>query len=245
MILWWHGDQVPLIAHNDFMSIRKCLPWVGVFLAALLAGAGQAQWMYGQKTGDAPMTAPGANSANPPATAGAPMSDLDKANELNDQVGKLMVKCVNMLTAGDPLSLDYCQQQRDLAEQYPPHLHMVDKMMAHDEYGIALAAFDRKSEALDEFDREIALLPQAAKFGSQEWGTAYWHRAMVYSEMGQSERADHDYQAAEESFRKHERDEGAGHASQKMKAVLRQHAALLKKEGKVEMAQKLLEEAAK
>ena len=49
-----------------------------------------------------------------------PLSDEDKANQLSDQVGKLMVKCVNLLTAQDPLSLDYCKQQRDLADQYPP-----------------------------------------------------------------------------------------------------------------------------
>ena len=104
--------------------------------------------------------------AAPPATplpTAPPMTDEDKANLLSEQVGKLMVKCVNLLTAQDPLSLDYCKQQRDLADQYPPHLRLVDKMMAHDEYGIALAAFDHKQEALEEFDREVALAPKAVK----------------------------------------------------------------------------------
>ena len=94
-----------------------------------------------------------------------PMSDEDKANQLSEQVGKLMVKCVNLLTAQDPLSLDYCKQQRDLADQYPPHLRLVDKMMAHDEYGIALAAFDHKQEALEEFDQEVTAGAQS----SQAW----------------------------------------------------------------------------
>ncbi len=254
MVLWCHGCYRPLIAHNNSMSARKSLLRICICSVALLAAAGPLQCIYGQKTGTAAppaappaaqKTAPGADAAPPPATSAAPMSDDDKANELSDQVGKLMVKCVNLLTAGDPLSLDYCKQQRDLAEQYPPHQRTVDKMMAHDEYGIALAAFDRKNEALDEFDREIALLPQAAKLGSQEWSMAYWHRAMVYSEMGQTDRADRDYRAAEESLRKHEREQGAAHTGQTMKAVLRQHAALLKKEGKTEMAQQLLAEAAK
>jgi hypothetical protein len=49
-----------------------------------------------------------------PLTTGPPLSDDDKANQLSDQVGKLMVKCVNLLTAQDPLSLDYCKQQRVL-----------------------------------------------------------------------------------------------------------------------------------
>ena len=130
------------------------------------------------------------------------MSDEDKANQLSEQVGKLMVKCVNLLTAQDPLSLDYCKQQRDLADQYPPRQRMVDKMMAHDEYGIALAAFDHKQEALEEFDQEVALVPKAVKPGSPEWSTAYWHRAMIYIQMGQMDKADRDYRAAEENFRK-------------------------------------------
>src|ERR1700733_4075642 len=139
--------------------------------------------------------------ATPLPTAPA-MSDEDKANQLSEQVGKLMVKCVNLLTAQGPLSLDYCKQQRDLADQYPAHLRLVDKMMAHDEYGIALAAFDHKEEALEEFDREIILVPKAVKPGSAEWSTAYWHRAMIYTELGQIDKADHDYRSAEENFRK-------------------------------------------
>src|ERR1700723_1568176 len=145
------------------------------------------------------------DAAAPPASplpTTPPLSDEDKADQLSEQVGKLMVKCVNLLTAQDPLSLDYCKHRRALAEQYPPQLRLVDKMMAHDEYGIALAAFDHKQEALEEFDREVALVPKAVKPGSAEWSTAYWHRAMIYTQMGQMEKADRDYRAAEENFRK-------------------------------------------
>jgi len=174
------------------------------------------------------------------------MTDSDKANQLGDQVGKLMIKCMNLLSAQDPLALDYCKQQRDLADQYPGHLRMIDRVLAHDEYGIALAAFDRKQEALTEFNQEILLLPKALKPGTVEWGTAYWHRAMLYNQLGQNERADHDYRAAEESFRKQERaQKGDVHADGKMKMVLHQHAALLKKEGKTAAAERLLAEAAK
>jgi len=79
---------------------------------------------------------------------------------MSEQVGKLMVKCVNLLSAQDPLSPGFLQQQRDLADQYPPHQRLVDKMLAYDEYGIALAAFDHKQEALEEFDREVTLVPK-------------------------------------------------------------------------------------
>ena len=184
--------------------------------------------------------------SKPAETAAAPAeSDEDKANELSEQVGKLMVKCVNLLTAEDPQSLDYCKQQRDLADQYPPHQRLVDKMMAHDEYGIALAAFDHKEEALQEFDREIVLVPQAVKPGSPEWSTAYWHRAMIYTQLGQIDKADHDFRSAEENFRKASTGSDSESSEKKRRIILRQHAALLEKEGKTEAAHQLLQEAAK
>src|ERR1700749_4552593 len=195
----------------------------------------------------APRFALGQQAAAPasPLPTGPPASEEDKANQLSDQVGKLMVKCVNLLTAQDPLSLDYCKQQRDLADQYPPHQRMVDKMMAHDEYGIALAAFDHKQEALAEFDTEVGLAPKAVKPGSLELSTAYWHRAMIYAQMGQNEKAEHDYRAAEENLRKPAELADPATVEKKRRAILRQHAALLQKEGKTEAAHKLLLEAAK
>jgi tetratricopeptide (TPR) repeat protein len=202
-------------------------------LAEVAAGQQTAQTSPAAKPGDA---------AAPPLS---PLSSEDKANELSEQVGKLMVKCVNLLTAQDPLSLDYCKQQRDLADQYPPRQRMVDKMMAHDEYGIALAAFDHKKEALEEFNEEVALVPKAVKPGSAEWSTAYWHRAMIYNQLGEIDKADRDYRAAEENFRKASLTSDAQSAEKKRRMILRQHAALLQKEGKTEAAQRLLQEASK
>jgi tetratricopeptide (TPR) repeat protein len=189
--------------------------------------------------------ASGQQKPEPNAPPPSPLSSDDKANELSEQVGKLMVKCVNLLSAQDPLSLDYCKQQRDLAEQYPPRQRMVDKMLAHDEYGIALAAFDHKKEALEEFDQEVALVPKAVKPGSAEWSTAYWHRAMIYAQLGENDKADRDYRAAEANFRKASFNSGEASAEKKRRAILRQHAALLQKEGKTEAAHQLLQEAAK
>ena len=40
-----------------------------------------------------------------PLPTGPPTSEEDKANQLSDQVGKLMVKCVNLLTARIPSRL--------------------------------------------------------------------------------------------------------------------------------------------
>jgi tetratricopeptide (TPR) repeat protein len=216
---------------------------------ALHLMAGQPQSLLGEQSAMQQKAGAQATAAAKPGDATAvpaqPMSDEDKADQLSEQVGKLMVKCVNLLTAQDPLSLDYCKQQRDLAEQYPPQLRLVDKMMAHDEYGIALAAFDHKQEALEEFDREVALVPKAVKPGSSEWSTAYWHRAMLYYQMGQTDKADHDYRAAEENFRKPSPSEDPRSAEKKRRTILRQHAAMLQKEGKTEAAQQLLQEASK
>jgi tetratricopeptide (TPR) repeat protein len=217
--------------------MRVCICCLALIMAA------QPQSLVSQQKA-AEQTAP-AKPGDAAAPAAAPMSDEDKANLLSDQVGKLMVKCVNLLTAQDPLSLDYCKQQRDLADQYPPRLRLVDKMMAHDEYGIALAAFDHKQEALEEFDQEIALVPKAVKPGATEWSTAYWHRAMIYSQLGEAEKADRDYRVAEDNFRKPGGSPSDAAAERKRRAILRQHAALLQKEGKPEAAQRLLEEAAK
>jgi tetratricopeptide (TPR) repeat protein len=224
--------------------MRVC---IGCF--ALILVAGQSLRLLGEPAAAQQKTAepakPAAIPGGPPASATEPLSDEDKANQLSDQVGKLMVKCVNLLTAQDPLSLDYCKQQRDLADQYPPRQRMVDKMMAHDEYGIALAAFDHKHEALAEFDEEVALAPKAVKPGSPEWSTAYWHRAMIYNQLGETDKADRDYRAAEENFRKVSSSASDESTEKKRRIILRQHAALLQKEGKTEAAHQLLQEAAK
>ncbi len=219
------------------MRVRiVCCMWM-LFMAAVQP-LGLAAQQTGAKSQNSAQAAP-----NSPGTTA--LSDEEKANQLSEQVGKLMVQCVNLLTAQDPLSLETCKEQRDLAEQYPPRQRMVDKMLAHDEYGIALAAFDHKQEALGEFNQEIVLLPKTVKLGTTEWGTAYWHRAMIYYQLGENGPADRDYRAAEESFRKQQREQRAEHPDKKMKAILRQHASLLEKEGKTEASQKLLAEAAK
>lgn len=230
------------IQHNGTVRFAALFPIRIACVTALLLLAGRPAAPQGQPAPSPAQHAP--EPAQPPMSP-PPMSPEDKANMLSDQIGKLMVKCVNLLTAQDPLSLDYCKQQRDLADQYPPHFRLLDRMMAHDEYGIALAAFAHRHQALEEFNREVSLAPQAVKPGSAEWSTAYWHRAMIYSELGDNLRADRDYRAAEASLRQADREQGKAAADPKLKKVLRQHAALLARAGRNAEARQLLAEAAK
>src|ERR1700721_1005713 len=164
------------VRHNQRMRLFHCC--LGLVMMSPLCMMGQ---QAPAKPGE---VAPPAT----PLTTGPPISDDDKANQLSDQVGKLMVKCVNLLTAQDPLSLDFCKQQRALADQYRPQVRLRTKRRAREEYGIALAAFDHKKEALEEFDQEVALVPKAVKPGSSEWSTAYWHRAMLYAQLGENDK---------------------------------------------------------
>jgi len=68
---------------------------------------------------------------------------------------------------------------------------------------------------------------------------------MLYSQLGQPDKADHDYRAAEENFRKPALDTATHRRRRNAGPFLRQHAALLQKEGKTDAAHRLLEEAAK
>jgi hypothetical protein len=68
---------------------------------------------------------------------------------------------------------------------------------------------------------------------------------MIYTQMGQNDKADRDYRAAEENFRKAPKATGTAAVEKKRRTILRQHAALLQKEGKTEAAAQLLQEAQK
>ena len=69
---------------------------------------------------------------------------------------------------------------------------------------------------------------------------------MLYAQLGQNDKADHDYRAAEANFRNKPSELADPRAAEKKRRlILRQHAALLQKEGKTEAAHQLLLEASK
>jgi hypothetical protein len=78
------------------------------------------------------------------------------------------------------------------------------RMVANDEYGIALLAdAHQPKQALVAFDREIALLPASTvKPDSLQWAVAFWHRATAYQQLGQWAHAEGDLATAEDTLTK-------------------------------------------
>jgi len=79
----------------------------------------------------------------------------------------------------------------------------------------------------------VTLVPKAVKPGSPEWSTAYWHRAMIYSQMGQNDKAERDYRAAEKKiFARRRRLPTPPQLRRDRRLFLRQHAACCKKKAR-------------
>lgn len=153
--------------------------------------------------------------------------------------------CTSLLRAHDAKSVEACKAQLDQAESAPSNERMV-RIVANDEYGVALLAFGHKpKEALDAFNHAIALLPDSTvKPDTLQWAVAYWHRATAFQQLGESDPAAKDLSMAERSL------SGAmdatgdtqqrSHLEELRKRVLAQHATLLEQQGKPVEAQHLL-----
>jgi tetratricopeptide (TPR) repeat protein len=111
--------------------------------------------------------------------------------------------CTELLEAGDAKAVAACKAQLDEAESGPATEHMA-RIVADDEYGVALLAIAHQpKEALNAFDRGIALLPESTvKPDSLQWAVAFWHRATAYQQLDQWEQAAGDLGTAEDSFTK-------------------------------------------
>jgi hypothetical protein len=119
------------------------------------------------------------------------------------QVPNSSSSCTELLTAGDAKAVAACKAQVDEAESGPATEHMA-RIVADDEYGVALLAIAHQpKEALNAFDRGIALLPESTvKPDSLQWGVAFWHRATAYQQLDQWEQAAGDLGTAEDTFTK-------------------------------------------
>ena len=111
--------------------------------------------------------------------------------------------CTELLEAGDAKAVAACKAQVDEAESGPVTERMA-RIVADDEYGVALLAIAHQpKEALDAFDRGVALLPESTvKPDSLQWAVAFWHRATAYQQLDQWEQAAGDLGTAEDTFTK-------------------------------------------
>jgi hypothetical protein len=109
--------------------------------------------------------------------------------------------CTELLQKQDAKAIAACKKQLDEAESGPPTERMA-RMVANDEYGIALLADAHEpKQALDAFDREIALLPASTvKPDSLQWAVAFWHRATAYQQLDKWEQAAADLLTAEDAL---------------------------------------------
>ncbi len=109
--------------------------------------------------------------------------------------------CTELLQAQDVKAIAACKAQLDEAESGPSTERMA-RMVANDEYGIALLAdAHQPKQALVAFDREIALLPSSTvKPDSLQWAVAFWHRATAYQQLGQWAHAEGDLATAEDTL---------------------------------------------
>ncbi len=153
--------------------------------------------------------------------------------------------CTGLLQAQDAKAVAACKAQVDEAERGPATERMA-RIVADDEYGVALLAIAHQpKQALDAFDKGIALLPASTvKPDSLQWAAAFWHRATAYQQLGQWEQAASDLGTAEDTLTK-----GiaaavgnaalAQHLTELRQRVRSQHADVLERQGKHSEAQSL------
>ncbi len=172
-----------------------------------------------------------------------PMSDADrKEADINHQVSPLMIQCNQLLQKRDQQSVEVCGQEVKLVDQYPPGRRQLDILTAHDQYGIALLSYDHNPQkALEQFEKEVSLLPGALTVTDAEYGWAYWHRGVAYAQLGDYAKAEQDYSVAEDSVSQAEKHlpSMAEQYEQNRKKIIAMHAALLRQEGKEAEAKKL------
>ena len=154
--------------------------------------------------------------------------------------------CAQLLQAQDAKAVTTCKSELDAAESAPAGERMA-RIVAHDEYGVALLAVAHKpKQSLESFDSAVALLPASTiKPNSLQWGVVFWHRATAYQQLQEWERTAADLRTAENTFTAAIAAAGgdaalAEHFRQLRQRVRKQHADVLEHQGKHSEAQRLL-----
>jgi hypothetical protein len=154
--------------------------------------------------------------------------------------------CAQLLQAQDAKAVTVCKAELDAAEKAPASEHMA-RIVANDEYGVALLGVARKpKQSLEAFDSAVALLPASTiKPDSLQWAVIFWHRATAYQQLQEWERTAADLRTAENTFTAAITAAGgdaalAGHFRDLRQRVRKQHADVLEHQGKHSEAQRLL-----
>jgi hypothetical protein len=154
--------------------------------------------------------------------------------------------CAQLLQAQDTKAVTTCKAELDGAESAPAGERMA-RIVAHDEYGVALLAVAHKpKQSLEAFDGAVALLPASTvKPDSLQWAVIFWHRATAYQQLQEWERASADLKTAENAFTAAIASAGGDatrteHFRQLRQRVRQQHADVLEHQGKHSEAQRLL-----
>ena len=154
--------------------------------------------------------------------------------------------CAQLLQAQDAKAVPVCKAELDAAERAPASEHMA-RIVAHDNYGVALLAVAHQPRpALVSFNRAIELLPASTvKPDSLQWAVAFWHRATAHQQLLEWEQAANDLKAAEGSFAQAivaatGNESLSQHFAQLRQRVIAQHAQMLQHIGKRTEAQRLL-----
>jgi hypothetical protein len=160
--------------------------------------------------------------------------------------GQAQQDCTQLLQAQDGHAVVACKAQLDEAEKAPATERMA-RIVANDEYGVALMAVAHKPQlALAAFNRAIELLPSSTvKPDSLQWAVTFWHRATAYQQLLQWNHAAGDLATAEGTFTRAITAASGNatlteHFTELRKRVRTQHADMLVRMGKRTEAQKLL-----
>jgi hypothetical protein len=154
--------------------------------------------------------------------------------------------CAQLLQAQDTKAVTTCKAELDAAESAPAGERMA-RIVAHDEYGVALLAVAHQpKQSLETFDSAVALLPASTvKPDSLQWAVIFWHRATAYQQLQEWERTAADLRTAENTLTAAIAAAGgdaarAEHFRQLRQRVRQQHADVLEHQGKHSEAQRLL-----
>ena len=154
--------------------------------------------------------------------------------------------CAQLLQTQDAKAVTVCKAELDAAENAPASERMA-RIVAHDEYGVALLAVAHKpKQSLEAFDGAVALLPSSTvKPDSLQWAVIFWHRATAYQQLQEWEHAAGDLKTAETTLTAAITAAGgdlafAEHFRQLRQRVRKQHADVLEHQGKHREAQRLL-----